>query len=405
MRCVPPNINVPHFPMNHQSDYQFMARALRIARYGLYTTDPNPRVGCVLVRDGEIVGEGWHERAGEAHAEIHALAQAGERARGATAYVTLEPCCHHGRTPPCTDALIAAGVARVVAAMVDPNPKVGGEGLARLKAAGITVESGLMQAEAEALNHGFIMRMRHGRPYVRCKLAMSLDGRTAMANGESKWITSQTARHDVHRLRARSSAIMTGAGTVLADDPALTVRLDGSDQVQGIRQPLRVVLDTHLRTPPQARLLDAPGRALIVTASRNQELHDRLARDNVTVVTLPEAAPAHPALAALVHPWTSQNGGIDLPAVMRHLAAQQINEVLLEAGPVLNGAMLRAGLIDELIIYMAPHLMGDAARGLFHLPGLGSMDQRIALDILDIRAVGKDWRITASVVSHTKWDK
>lgn len=368
-----------------------MARALRLARRGLCTTDPNPRVGCVLVRDGEIVGEGWHERAGGPHAEVHALVQAGERARGATAYVTLEPCCHHGRTPPCADALVAAGVTRVVAAMVDPNPKVGGEGLARLVAAGIAVESGVMQAEAEALNPGFVMRMRQGRPFVRCKLAMSLDGRTAMANGESKWITSEAARHDVHHLRARSSAIMTGIGTVLADDPALTVRLDG----EGVRQPLRVVLDTHLRTPPQARLLDAPGHALIVTASRNQVLHDGLARDTVTVVTLPETAPAHPALAALVHPWTSQMQGIDLPALMRHLAAQEINEVLLEAGATLNGAMLRAGLIDELIIYMAPHLMGDAARGLFHLPGLVGMEQRIKLEILDIRAVGKDWRITA----------
>ncbi|MEQ6340366.1 MAG: bifunctional diaminohydroxyphosphoribosylaminopyrimidine deaminase/5-amino-6-(5-phosphoribosylamino)uracil reductase RibD [Gammaproteobacteria bacterium] len=357
-----------------------MARALRLARRGLYGADPNPRVGCVLVRDGEIVGEGWHERAGGPHAEVHALAQAGERACGATAYVTLEPCCHHGRTPPCADALVAAGVARVVAAMVDPNPKVGGAGLARLVAAGIAVESGLMQAEAEALNPGFIMRMRLGQPFVRCKLAMSLDGRTAMANGESKWITSGAARHDVHHLRARSSAIMTGVGTVLADDPALTARLDD----ERIRQPLRVVLDTHLRTPPQARLLDAPGRALIVTASRNQVLHDRLARDNVTVVTLPE-----------------QINGIDLPAVMRHLAALEVNEVLLEAGPTLSGAMLRAGLIDELIIYMAPHLMGDAARGLFHLPELVGMDQRIAMDIIDIRAVGKDWRITAKVVGDS----
>ncbi len=399
--------------MDYQSDYQFMARALRIARRGLYSTDPNPRVGCVLVRDGEIVGEGWHERAGEPHAEIHALAQAGERARGAIAYVTLEPCCHHGRTPPCTDALVAAGVARVVAAMVDPNPKVGGEGLARLAAAGIAVERGLMQAEAEALNPGFIMRMRHGRPFVRCKLAMSLDGRTAMANGESKWITSEAARHDVHHLRARSSAIMTGVGTVLADDPALTVRLNG----ERIRQPLRVVLDTHLRTPPQARLLDAAGRTLIVTASRNQVLRDGLTRNNVTVVTLPEAAPAHPAtapcvalppasmpspaLAALVHPWTSQMQGIDLPAVMRYLATQEINEVLLEAGATLNGAMLRAGLVDEVVIYMAPHLMGDAARGLFHLPGLESMAQRINLEIIDIRAVGKDWRITAKITGDS----
>lgn len=366
--------------MTHQTDYQFMVRALRLAERGLYTTDPNPRVGCVLVRDGEIVGEGWHERAGGPHAEIRALAQSGERARGATAYVTLEPCCHHGRTPPCSDALIRAGVARVVVAMADPNPRVAGQGLAQLAAAGIAVESGVLRTQAEALNPGFIMRMRRGRPFVRCKLAMSLDGRTAMASGESKWITAEAARHDVQHLRARSSAIMAGIGTVLADDPSLTVRLEGVDT----RQPLRVVVDSRLRIPSKARLLDAPGRTLIATASQEPLRDAALIRDNVSIIVRP-----------------ASQGGVDLPAVMAYLADQEINEVLVEAGPTLNGALLQAELIDELIIYMAPHLMGDAARGLFYLPELVSMDQRIGLEILDIRAVGRDWRITAKVVGNS----
>lgn len=362
--------------MIHQADHQFMVRALRLAERGLYTTDPNPRVGCVLVRDGEIVGEGWHERAGGPHAEIRALTQAGERARGATAYVTLEPCCHHGRTPPCSDALIRAGVTRVVAAMADPNPRVAGQGLAQLAAAGMAVESGVLQAQAEALNPGFIMRMRRGRPFVRCKLAMSLDGRTAMASGESKWITAEAARHDVQHLRARSSAIMTGIGTVLADDPSLTVRLEGVDT----RQPLRVVVDSRLRIPPKARLLDAPGRTMIATAAQEPLRDAALIRDNVSIMARP-----------------APQGGVDLSAVMAYLAEQEVNEVLVEAGPTLSGALLQAELIDELIIYMAPHLMGGAARGLFHLPELVSMDQRIGLEILDIRAVGRDWRITATV--------
>lgn len=364
------------------ADHQYMARALQLAAHGLYTTHPNPRVGCVIVRagdiNGEIIGEGWHIRAGEPHAEIHALAQAGAHARGATVYVTLEPCCHHGRTPPCTDALIGAGVARVVAAMVDPNPKVAGQGLARLAAAGIVTESGVLQAQAEALNAGFMMRMRARRPYVRCKLAMSVDGRTAMASGESKWITSGAARADVQRLRAGSSAILTGIGTVLADDPALTVRLDNAV----VRQPLRVVVDGQLRMPPQARLLHESGRTLIVTTAQDRARSDRLTHENVTV----SVQPARP-------------GGVDLAALMQMLATEhEINEVLVEAGPTLNGALLNAGLIDEVIIYMAPHLMGDAARGLFHLPALQQMSQRVALDIQDIRAVGCDWRITAKIV-------
>jgi len=357
------------------ADHEFMARALRLARRGLYGTDPNPRVGCVLVRDGRVVGEGWHAVAGGPHAEVEALRQAGEAARGATAYVTLEPCCHHGRTPPCTDALIAAGVARVVAAMQDPNPQVAGQGLAALEAAGIAAASGLMEAQAAALNPGFIHRMHNGRPFVRCKLAMSLDGRTAMASGQSQWITGTGAREDVQRLRARSSVIMTGVGTVLADDPSLTVRLEGAT-----RQPLRVVVDTHLSMPVDSCLLAEPGETLVVTAAQDEALQQALREAGAEVAVVP-----------------LQGDSVDLAAVLDLLGQRQANEVLLETGATLSGAMLRAGLIDELAIYMAPKLMGDSARGLFHLPGLEELDEAVGLDITDIRAVGTDWRITAKI--------
>jgi diaminohydroxyphosphoribosylaminopyrimidine deaminase/5-amino-6-(5-phosphoribosylamino)uracil reductase len=359
-------------------DHRHMARALRLAARGLYTTDPNPRVGCVLVRDGQVVGEGWHERAGDAHAEIHALRQAGERAAGATAYVTLEPCCHHGRTPPCNQALIAAGVTRVIAAMPDPNPQVAGNGLAELEAAGVSTASGLLAAEAEALNPGFVMRMRYARPWVRCKLAMSLDGRTAMQDGESRWITGEAARRDVHHLRARSSAIMTGIDTVLADDPSLTVRLEG-DADAPFLQPLRVIIDSRLRIPPTAKLLDLPGETLILTGSTDAGKEALLARPGVSVDTLPLNAA----------------GQLNLQHVLHYLGGAGINEVHVEAGAVLCGALLADRLVDELLIYMAPHLMGDAARGLFALPGLQHMTQRITLSIQDVRAVGKDLRITA----------
>ena len=375
------------------ADHQYMARALQLAAHGLYTTHPNPRVGCVIVRAGENVGEGWHVRAGEPHAEVHALAQAGAQARGATAYVTLEPCCHHGRTAPCVDALIEAGVTRVVAAMIDPNPKVAGQGLARLAAAGIVTESGVLQAQAEALNAGFMMRMRERRPYVRCKLAMSVDGRTAMASGESQWITSDAARADVQRLRASSAAILTGIGTVLADDPALTVRMEGA-----ARQPLRVVVDSQLRLSPQARLLNEPGNTLIVTTVQDDARSVKVMRENVMVSVQPAWHDCTDA-GGRATPGAVAEGQVDLMALMQMLAVEhEINEVLVEAGPTLNGALLNAGLIDEVIIYMAPHLMGDAARGLFHLPDLHQMNQRIALDIQDIRAVGCDWRITAKIV-------
>lgn len=355
-----------------------MARALELATRGLYTTDPNPRVGCVLVRDSHVLAEGWHEYAGGPHAEINALVKAGPSARGATAYVTLEPCCHRGRTGPCTEALIRAGVARVVAAMVDPNPQVAGKGLRALEANGIAVEHGLLEKEATELNIGFVSRMQRGRPFIRCKLAMSLDGRTAMASGESQWITGPAARQDVQRLRARSSAILTGIGTVLADDPALTVRRQGSEGSASVHQPLRVVLDPDLQISPQAKLLRLPGQTLIVTTKDSLRHKTDLVAAGVEILSLPGTP-----------------SSIDLGALMSALRDREINEVLLESGATLSGAMLRAGLIDELVIYMAPVLLGSNARGLFQLPELHRMDQRIALTINDIRAVGEDWRITA----------
>ncbi len=360
--------------MNDATDRQHMIRALELARRGFDTTHPNPRVGCVLVRDGEVVGEGWHRRAGEPHAEAYALAEAGERARGATAYVTLEPCCHHGRTPPCTDGLLAAGVRRVVAAMEDPNPLIAGGGFAQLRAAGVEVECGLLEAEARTLNAGFVMRATRGRPLVRCKLAMSLDGRTALASGESQWITGPEARHDVQRLRARSSAILTGIGTVLADDPALTVRLPDTE-----RQPLRIVLDPQLDTPPEARILAPPGRVLILGAeTAPRERRGALVDAGAEVRLLP-----------------ASDHALDLSTVMDELAHRELNEIHTECGATLAGALLHAGLVDELVLYVAPILLGDAARGLFRLPALARMAERVALEIDDIRAVGCDWRITA----------
>jgi diaminohydroxyphosphoribosylaminopyrimidine deaminase/5-amino-6-(5-phosphoribosylamino)uracil reductase len=365
-------------------DHRFMARALQLAERGLFTTDPNPRVGCVLVKGGEIVGEGWHQRAGEPHAEINALQAADtfskNGAKGATAYVTLEPCCHHGRTPPCSEALIAAGVSRVVVAMEDPNPQVVGQGMAQLQKAGIEIRSGVLQVQAEALNPGFIQRMRHGRPYVRGKMAMSLDGRTAMASGESQWITGAEARQDVHRLRARSAAMLTGISTVLADDPSLTARLHGMDETE-VTQPLRVVLDSQLQMPVTAKLLSQPGRTLILTVSDDAQ----------KAAALRDAGAEVEVLAA-------SNGRVDLSAVMDCLAGHQINEVLVEAGATLCGALLQAELFDELVIYMAPLLMGDEARGLMSLPGLQKMADRVELKVDDMRAVGNDWRIRARPV-------
>ena len=361
--------------MNNPSpdDVRHMARTLQLAKRGLYTTDPNPRVGCVIVRDGQIVGEGWHVRAGEPHAEVHALAAAGQQARGATAYVSLEPCCHHGRTPPCSVALAEAGIARVVAAMPDPNPRVASQGIADLEKAGIRVDIGLLQAESERLNPGFISRMTRGRPYLRVKLAASLDGRTALANGQSKWITGEAARADVQRLRARSSAILTGIGTVLADDPSLTVR----DLDIG-RQPLRVVVDPQLRMRPVARMLTLPGATLVVTGAEHAKDAAALRTAGADVFCLPAVSER-----------------MNLKLLLEHLAAREVNEVLVEAGATLCGELLHAGLVDELVLYLAPHLLGSGARGLFNIPGLEDMADRVALDIQDVRAIGNDWRITA----------
>ncbi len=368
-------------------DEEFMARALRLAGNGFYSARPNPRVGCVLVRQGAVVGEGWHEYAGQAHAEIAALQSAGEQARGATAYVTLEPCAHHGKTPPCADALIAAGVAKVVVAMQDPNPLVAGQGSARLEAAGIEVSVGVLQAQAEALNPGFIKRMTCGLPYVRLKMATSLDGRTAMASGESKWITGAAARADVQRLRARSCAVLTGIGTVLGDDPSLTVREQqlGLENAAAVaqQQPLRVVLDSGFRTPLTAKLLELDGDTLVIGAADVPAMH-ALQRGGAQTAVLP----AHT-------PGTAKK--IDLAAALRLLGERQCNEVLVEAGATLGGALLQAGLVDELVIYQAPMILGHDARPLLALPGVERLSQRLQLDIKEVRSVGTDLRINAIV--------
>lgn len=368
-------------------DQQYMARAIELAYRGLYSTMPNPRVGCVLVRDDNILGEGWHIRAGEGHAEVNAIAAAqaaGHKLAGATAYVTLEPCSHQGKTPPCCKALIKAGVGRVVAAMEDPNPRVAGRGLQALRDAGIKVESGLLSEDAQAINPGFIKRMQSGLPFLRCKLAMSLDGRTAMASGESQWITGSEARSDVQQLRARSCAVLSGIDTVISDDAALTVRsaqlnLDNAEDVAQ-RQPLRVVLDSNLRLPVDCNLLAQKGPVIVVTANRDSGKQQALEQAGAEVLCLP-----------------NDNGQVDLSAVLNRLAERQCNEVLLEAGATLAGAALQADLIDELVVYMAPTLLGSNARPLIQLP-LSSMSEQQSLEITDMTAVGNDWRITAQPV-------
>ncbi len=349
-----------------------MARALQLAVRGLYTTDPNPRVGCVIVRDAQVVGEGWHQRAGEPHAEALALAAAGTAARGATAFVTLEPCCHTGRTPPCADALIAAGIGRVVCALPDPNPLVGGGGIARLEAAGIGVDVGVMAGPARELNAGFMTRFERGRPYVRLKLAMSLDGRTARAGGVPGWVSGEAARVDVQRLRARSSAVLTGAGTVRSDDPRLDVRLAYGDWV---RQPLRVVLDPGLSLAPAARIFSGPGALVLAAPDAEGPLG---ASAGVRIERVPRGA-----------------GGLDLTAVMGVLARLAVNELLVECGPRLAGAFLREGLVDELILYVAPQLLGADAVPLTALTALaGPGAAAMAFDFHDVRRVGADLRLT-----------
>lgn len=359
-------------------DAHYMARALELARKGRYSTHPNPRVGCVIVRDGQVVGEGWHVRAGEPHAEVHALRAAGELARGATAYVTLEPCSHHGRTPPCADALVNAGVARVVAAMQDPNPEVAGRGLQRLAQAGIDTHGGVLEGEARAINKGFLKRMEHGLPYVRVKLAMSLDGRTAMASGESQWITGPAARSAVQRLRAESSVVLTGADTVLADDARLTVRaaelgLDAEQTALAMsRPPLRVLIDGRLRVPLDAPFFKA-GPALVATCAAVEEQY----------ANGPEC---------LIVP--GPDGQVDLRRLLLELAARGVNDVLVEAGPRLAGAFAQQGLVDEYQIFVAGKFLGSSARPLLDW-SLAQMSQAPLLKIIEMRAVGDDWRVTA----------
>ena len=352
-------------------DHAFMARALALTERGRDTSTPNPNVACVIVKGGRILGEGWHERAGEPHAEAKALAACTESPEGATAYVTLEPCAHQGRTPPCAEALVAAKVARVVSALEDPFPKVQGRGHARLREAGIRVETGLMAAQAQEAHRGFLHRVRTGRPWMRIKSAMSLDGRTALANGASRWITGEAARRDVHALRARSCAMLTGIGTVLADDPQLTVR-----DVACARQPARIVIDSRLDMRPGAKVLPA----LVFTASEDAEKRRRLEDAGAEVVIAPQDA--------------AKPGKTDLAAIARELGTRGFNEVTVETGAKLNGSLIVSGVVDEIVLYVAPLLLGDAAQPLFALPELNTLDAALRPKVVDVRAVGEDWRIT-----------
>ena len=361
--------------MTANVDADFLARAAKLAARGLYTTDPNPRVGCVVVKDGHMIGEGWHEQAGGPHAERAALTQAGAAASGATAYVTLEPCSFTGRTGACTTALIEANIARVVCPGIDPNPAVAGRGIASLREAGIQVDVGIASNVATDLNPGFFSRMTRGRPFVRSKLAVSLDGRTALANGASQWITGSAARADVHRWRARSSAILTGVGTVLADDPSLDARLE--EPAPAVQQPVRVVLDSELRTPPGAKIVTSDGKTVLFTTQSESTAASTLRDRGVTI----EQA--------------GSSRRCDLDKVLDRLGALQFNEVWIEAGAQLNGALIREGLVDELVVYMAPQILGSEARGMFAIDTLVNLEQRISLEYKDVRRVGGDLRIIA----------
>ena len=363
--------------MSSGAGNEFMARALQLAERGLYSATPNPRVGCVIVRDGAIAGEGWHERAGGPHAEVMALAAAGERARGATAYVTLEPCHHHGRTPPCDEALIAAGITRVVAATLDPDPRTAGQGVARLRSAGMAVETGALEHAARALNRGFISRVTRGRPWLRMKIAASLDGKTALLNGKSRWITGEAARNDGHHWRARACAIMTGIGTVRDDDPQLTVR-----GVATSRQPLRVVIDSRLELRPDARILEGGG-VLVACAVDDRAKALKLRNRGAEIVVIPNAA-----------------GKVELPALMHELGRRGINELHVEAGYQLNGSLLNEGCVDELLLYFAPCFIGDRARGMAALPELTDLAARLDLRIESTCMLGADIRILAALEAH-----
>lgn len=386
---------------------RFMARALELAERGRYTTHPNPRVGCVVVRDGAIVGEGWHQQAGQPHAEIHALRAAGDRARGAEVFVTLEPCCHHGRTGPCTGALISAGVKKIWMALQDPNPKVGGQGAAILRAAGIEVQSGLMQPAAAALNRGFISRMTRGRPWITLKLAASLDGRSAMASGESKWITSEEARADVHRLRADAGAVLTSSETVLADDPSLTVREfhpappdprppAGGEGKYLFRQPDRIVLDARMRVPLNSKVFARDG-------ARRFWMHSG------SLSPMPAGHGGEAPRLGSGQDWgegaviqdlkCDASGRVNLSDALARLAQYEVNHILVESGPRLAGAFLQQGLVDEIVLYLAPSLLGHEARPLALLPGLQHLEQRLRLEMTDVQRIGADLRLTASPIS------
>ncbi|QTL40532.1 bifunctional diaminohydroxyphosphoribosylaminopyrimidine deaminase/5-amino-6-(5-phosphoribosylamino)uracil reductase RibD [Xenorhabdus budapestensis] len=369
-------------------DETYMSRALELAYQGRFTTSPNPNVGCVIVKDDQIIGEGFHLRAGEPHAEVHALRMAGNKAEGATAYVTLEPCSHHGKTPPCADALIAAGISRVVVAMQDPNPQVAGRGLYKLQQAGIAVEHGLMMEQAEILNKGFLKRMRTGFPYLQLKLGASLDGRTALASGESKWITSAEARQDVQKLRAQCSAILSSSATVLADDPSLTVRwneLDAETQSvypqELLRQPIRIIVDSQNRVTPQHQVVQQPGQYWLVhTDSAGSDKDEQHWTENIEQVVERIVLPTHGA-------------GVDLVLLMMQLGKRQINSVWSECGPTLAGALLSLGLVDELILYIAPKVLGNNARGLFVIPELQKLSDAPEFTLMDVKQVGPDVRL------------
>lgn len=365
-------------------DREYMALALQLAERGLYSTDPNPRVGCVLVKNGAIIGTGWHKLAGGDHAEIDAIKNAREDVRSATAYVTLEPCSHQGRTGACCKALAAAGVARVVAAMADPFPAVAGRGFAYLRAAGIDLVTPLLEDQARALNPGYVKRLERGFPFVRCKLAMSLDGRTALANGSSKWISSIDARRDVQKLRARSSAIVTGIGTVLADDPSLTIRA-GELDVEAAdlalqHQPLRVILDPALKIAPTAKLFQQPGETLVVCTDAGADNYAGLCSQKIELIKL-----------------SGKENRIDLVELLTLLASRDCNEVLFETGATLAGSLIRSGMMDELVIYMAARLLGNDALPLAKLPEITSMNDAVSLEFTDVRHIGTDIRLTATV--------
>ncbi|MBM3351314.1 MAG: bifunctional diaminohydroxyphosphoribosylaminopyrimidine deaminase/5-amino-6-(5-phosphoribosylamino)uracil reductase RibD [Betaproteobacteria bacterium] len=362
-------------------DHHYMTLALRLAEHGLYTTHPNPRVGCVIVKNHQVVGQGAHLRAGDLHAEAHALRQAGSHAEGSDIYVSLEPCSHYGRTPPCVEAVIAAKPKRVIIAMQDPNPLVAGRGIAALREHGVEVVLGVMEKEALALNVGFVARMKRGLPYVRCKVAASLDGRTALSNGKSQWITSEAARSDVQHWRAQSSAILTGIGTLLADDPSMIVRLDGV-----VRQPLRVIVDAKLKTPLQCKMLEP-------SMLEQSPVFIAYAQDESQQASLLEAAGAQ----LMQLPDAKQQ--VDLEALLRLLAQRGVNDVLVEAGQAINGALLRAGLIDEFIFYYAPKLMGSDAKSMFLIDELTDMQQAIDLQVLDVRSIGCDIRLRARIAT------